>query len=153
MSRSTRGIINGRTEGWRLVRIRDIITRTISPTAAAVLARYLLRCAARGSEQYLRRIRNSTCYNLVAKTITRKRLAPRNKDARCYYKLSARSRARRKKKHRRYDVYNAAVHGLLMVFVQDNFYCGVCISKRIVTRNGKASVREDIARLYNEFLY
>jgi len=66
-----------------LVRIRDTITRTISPTtatttAAATLVMYLLRCAA--TNGIYRELRSgSNCYNLVANTITRKRLAAKQR--------------------------------------------------------------------------
>jgi len=68
-----------------LVRIRDTITRTISPTTAtaaaataATLVRYLLRCAA--TNGIYRELRSgSNCYNLVANTITRKRLAAKQR--------------------------------------------------------------------------
>jgi len=64
-----------------LVRIRDTITRTISPTTAttAALVRYLLRCAATNDGTYRELRSGSNCYNLVANTITRKRLAAKQR--------------------------------------------------------------------------
>jgi hypothetical protein len=121
-----------------LVRIRDTITRTISPTtatttAAATLVMYLLRCAA--TNGIYRELRSgSNCYNLVANTITRKRLAAKQRRSVLLQIIRPQPSARARAGKRSIARSGAATFTMpmytMVLFARDHFYAAPVLQQR-----------------------
>lgn len=141
-----------------LVRIRDTITR-ISPTAAraatarrgaavAALVRYLLRCAARQRTVYLQRDTRSSsnCYNLVANTITRKRLAAKQRRSVLLQIIRPQSRASGKEASRSTTTFTMPMRTRLsVVFIRGHFYAAFVLRQWETVRS--VGTRKGIVRL------